>query len=607
MEQGIAPLPHGDILRIYRISLLFLFICFLAHGQLMMKRICNLPTGPHDELTHLICWDTDRNGLNEIIFERIIATYISAWMVMEYRPMNHYELVFADTGAYPYPPGITTGNFRPYDVGDIDRDSLTDLVGPNIEQALNDSIYYIITTQESPNYSYYPSFLSWWFRTSNSGYGYTYYFTPDLDYDERKEILTYVKTDSTRLTLIENVGNNQNIPVWNRFTYGPSFAFGDFDQDSLRDFVTANPGSSGEVYFFENTGDNQYDRLTIDTVHLPNGTDVFSGNDLDGDGKPEFFVAFARWVGGYTWDFFLYMWEATGNNTYQRTLIDQKTITVSRSTGRRSKCGDIDGDGIDELVWATPTQLFVYKATGNNQFQQVWQWNQDHGTNEALIVNIYDMNKNGYNEIVVGGSGKTSIFEVEAVQVLRPNGGETFHADSQELIQWQTFHPPRCDSLSLFYSINNGNTYNLITHGLSGNDTSYLWTVPNINSDSCKVKIIAYGPGWQYDESDGMFSISSSAISEIASLPLAMTLSMKVFPNPVKSLTAIHYSLPAEGKVSLQLYDISGRLVRTLVDEYKKPGNCSVTLNSKTLSSGVYFLLLKTEEKRIIERLVIIK
>ncbi|MEO0083815.1 MAG: T9SS type A sorting domain-containing protein, partial [candidate division WOR-3 bacterium] len=140
-----------------------------------------------------------------------------------------------------------------------------------------------------------------------------------------------------------------------------------------------------------------------------------------------------------------------------------------------------------------------------------------------------------------------------------------------------------------------------------GNDTSYLWTVPNVNSDSCKIKIIAYGPGWQYDESDGVFSITSTDINEIASQPLAMTLGLKVYPNPAKSLFVIRYSLPVEGKVTIQLYNISGRLIKTLVDEYKQPGNYKLTLNSKTLSAGVYFLSLRAENKRFIEKFVISK
>jgi YVTN family beta-propeller protein len=82
---------------------------------------------------------------------------------------------------------------------------------------------------------------------------------------------------------------------------------------------------------------------------------------------------------------------------------------------------------------------------------------------------------------------------------------------------------------------------------------------------------------------------------------------LEVFPNPAKSLSIIHYSSHTENKLSLLLYDISGRLVKILVNEQKEQGNYSINLNTKTLSAGIYFLSLATKKQRIIERLVVIK
>jgi len=571
---------------------------------LRLKRIASLPFGA--DRAYVLCYDTNHNDSNEIIF----ATYPpNRWEIREYRPWNQYQLVYADTGVYPYPPGITTGNFVPYDVGDIDQDSLTDLLGPNYERA-NDTTYNVVTTQESPNYNFYPENLSWWYRTSNLGYSYTYYLTPDLDRDGKKEILTFEGWDSTPIVIIENTGNNQNVPVWRRVNYGSGFAFGDFDQDSLTEFVTASPGSSGQVFVFENTsiGNDQYEKVFTDTVHLPNGTDVFSGNDLDGDGKPEFFVGFAQYVGGNVWDFYLYMWEATGNNTYERTHIE--TIRAVDWLDKNSKCGDIDGDGIEELVWSIGAQVNVYKATGNNQFLKVWTWLNDHGGEfPHSLVNIYDMNRNGYNEIVIsgyagGGISKTSIFEVEAVKVIRPNGGEIFHRLTQEQIRWQKFYPPRCDSLSLFYSLDNGRSYDTIITGLSGTDTSYLWTVPDPSSDSCKVKIIAYGPGWQYDESDGVFTINPYCIEENTSQTLNH-FRFEMFPNPAKG--KIRFKIWNVGKkdLSLKIYNLAGELVKSFILTTKNQSALGgqTTFNwdgkgdsGKKLPTGVYVYRLKTTD-----------
>ncbi len=545
----------------------------------------------------IVCYDSDHNGLNEVIFRTgtIYPSNPLRWEVWEYRPFNRYELVFADTGAYPLPPGITTGNFRPNDVGDIDRDSLTDLVGPNVDET-SDTMYNVVTTQESPNYSFYPESLSWWYRYAyNEVISEPFYFTIDLDIDSKEEIMMVTPNPDIATGIWENVGNNQNELIWHREVGAWSFAYNDFDLDGRKEFATANLGSLGRVSVYENTGPDQYEMIYQDTVLIPNGSDVFSGNDLDGDGKPEFFVGFA--VVGAT--FYLYMWEATGNNTYERTLIDQKTISVSWTTDRISKCGDLDGDGIEELVWATPTKLFAYKATGNNQFQQVWEWTQDHGTDECLIVNIYDMNKNGYNEIVVGGSGKTSIFEVEAVRILRPNGGEIFHRFTQEQIRWQKFYPPRCDSLSLYYSLDNGRTYDTIITGLPGADSSYLWTVPDTSSDSCKVKIIAYGPGWQFDESNGVFNITPSGIEE--SKPgIFSYFKFEMLPNPAKG--KIRFKIwNANQDLTLKIYNLAGELVKSFSLITNNQQLTTLVWDGKDdfgkkLPAGVYVYRLKTTD-----------
>lgn len=585
-------------------------------GQLQMKRVAFLNYGLRATYDGgIVCGNINNDGRNELIFgiHNNPNVNFMQWQVWQCQPMNHYELVFVDTGwpMYGPPPlGIKTGNLFPFASDYLDIDSAVDLVGMNKKNSHPDSLPFPLTTvQEGSAPFSYPTSLVWFDRLG-IWFNVVPHYIVDLDQDGRKEILFrwYNETYDQGTRIYKNTVNNQYELVFNQppVSWG-TYAFGDFDQDGRMDM--AFPGG-GNIYIRECTGNNQYPLVCslpnpiVGGNPLSNPHDCWAGNDVDNDGKPEFFIAFCRPIPG--WTCYLYMWEATGTNTYEETFIDQ--ISTYQEVDRRSMCDDIDGDGIEEIIWSVGSRVLIYKATDNNQFQRIWDWNNDHGgTTPCAIVNVYDMNRNGYNEVIVGGGGKTSIFEVEAVRLLRPNGGEIFQSDSQQLIRWQTFNPPRCDSLSLIYSTDNGSNYTMIAHGISGNDTSYLWTVPNVNSDSCKIKIIAYGPGWQYDESDGTFSITSLGITEIASLPLAMTLDVRVYPNPVKTQTVIHYSLPAEGKVSLQLYNISGRLVKTLIDDYKKPGNYKINLNTKDLSAGVYFLSLETESKRIIERVIIVK
>ena len=64
------------------------------------------------------------------------------------------------------------------------------------------------------------------------------------------------------------------------------------------------------------------------------------------------------------------------------------------------------------------------------------------------------------------------------------------------------------------------------------------------------------------------------------------------FPNPFNPSTVISYQLPANTLVTLQVYDVLGRLVRTLIEEHQPAGNHSVTFSAINLSSGVYFYRL---------------
>lgn len=70
------------------------------------------------------------------------------------------------------------------------------------------------------------------------------------------------------------------------------------------------------------------------------------------------------------------------------------------------------------------------------------------------------------------------------------------------------------------------------------------------------------------------------------------------YPNPFNPSTAISYSLQSRSKVSIQVFDITGRLVRTLVDCEQNAGNYNMSWNGtdtggKKAASGIYMLRMK--------------
>jgi len=64
------------------------------------------------------------------------------------------------------------------------------------------------------------------------------------------------------------------------------------------------------------------------------------------------------------------------------------------------------------------------------------------------------------------------------------------------------------------------------------------------------------------------------------------------YPNPFNPSTTINYQLPEKNHVSLQIYDILGNLITTLVDQEMEPGFHSIAWNASGLASGVYIYRL---------------
>jgi hypothetical protein len=85
---------------------------------------------------------------------------------------------------------------------------------------------------------------------------------------------------------------------------------------------------------------------------------------------------------------------------------------------------------------------------------------------------------------------------------------------------------------------------------------------------------------------------ASTGVWEAGSPPLTTSLS-RAFPNPMRPTARISYEIGVPGRVTLKVFDIAGRVVRTLVDERKGVGEYSVVWDGKnsegeTVGRGVY-------------------
>ena len=69
----------------------------------------------------------------------------------------------------------------------------------------------------------------------------------------------------------------------------------------------------------------------------------------------------------------------------------------------------------------------------------------------------------------------------------------------------------------------------------------------------------------------------------------------------------IRYEIPKESFVSLKIYDVLGREVKTLVNEDKPAGSYEINFNAASLSSGIYFYRIKAGSFVQTKKLMLLK
>ena len=79
------------------------------------------------------------------------------------------------------------------------------------------------------------------------------------------------------------------------------------------------------------------------------------------------------------------------------------------------------------------------------------------------------------------------------------------------------------------------------------------------------------------------------------------------YPNPFNPVTKISYYVPAGQMVSLKVYDMTGKEIANLVDEWKGEGEYAVDFRPYSLSSGVFFYKLNIGNASVVNRMMLIK
>jgi hypothetical protein len=107
---------------------------------------------------------------------------------------------------------------------------------------------------------------------------------------------------------------------------------------------------------------------------------------------------------------------------------------------------------------------------------------------------------------------------------------------------------------------------------------------------------------WRYPLSQNNTFVKN----DLSPLPSKFVLKQN-YPNPFNPATIISYQIPSNSLVKLEVYDMLGRKIETLVNENQHAGAYSATFNAVNLPSGTYFYRIITDNFVQTKKLIVIK
>jgi photosystem II stability/assembly factor-like uncharacterized protein len=132
----------------------------------------------------------------------------------------------------------------------------------------------------------------------------------------------------------------------------------------------------------------------------------------------------------------------------------------------------------------------------------------------------------------------------------------------------------------------------------------------NVSSRVRNILFLPENNGWAISSlgllRTNMGGITSAETSSVKNIGIKFNL-FPCYPNPFNPSTTIEYIIEKPSYVKIIIYDVVGREVNTILDEYKNRGSYQIVFNGKDLPSGVYYYSLITENNYQVKSMILLK
>lgn len=244
----------------------------------------------------------------------------------------------------------------------------------------------------------------------------------------------------------------------------------------------------------------------------------------------------------------------------------------------------------------TPTLSLVNPSfEDRNTVWELWSWNGSGVT----ISNSYA--RTGSNSVrLLDNDPNASMF---AEQMTTASPGTTYKAEAYARIITS-----RQSLYLLFYDQN----YNLLDFNHTEVWANSSWqqiTVQMTAPTSTAYAVVKAHADW-YWTSDGYwddFSLSTVLPKQSVENQIPISYSLQNYPNPFNPTTKISFALPSSGFVTLKVYDVLGREVAILANRVFASGKYELDFNASNLPSGTYIYSLRTDNKTITKKMLLVK